>query len=81
MAIGNATYWIVMFQVDPVPSGSPGPIKLNVKRQQYEIAMQDANATIDCSKGKFKITGNKRAFQMDDGIDIFLITDVIKVKQ
>lgn len=74
-------YHIIMFQVDPVPLGSPGPIKLIVNRQQYEIAMQDANATIDCSKGKFKITGNKRTFQMDGGIDIFLVTDVIKVKQ
>lgn len=72
-------YYIVMFQIDPVPLGAPGPVKLKVNRRNYEVAMQDANATIECSKGKFLITGNKRAFATEDGMDCFLIADVRKV--
>lgn len=74
-------YWIVMFQVDPIPLGAPGPIKLKVSRTNWEVAGQEMNATIDCPKGKFVITGNKRKFQMNDGLDIFLIADVRKINK
>ncbi len=72
-------YWLVLFQVDPIPPGTPGPIKLTVSRANWEVAGQDANAKIECVKGTFIITGNKRKFQMDDGLDIFLIADVKKI--
>lgn len=72
-------YHIIMFQVDPVPPGAPGPIKLKVNRADWEVAGQDDNATIECSKGKFVITGNKRKFSMDDGLEIFLVADVRKI--
>ena len=70
-----------MFQVDPVPLFAPGPIKIKVSRKYYEVAAQDASATVTCSKGKFLITGNKRKFQMDDGLDIFLVVDVRKINK
>lgn len=73
------TYWLVLFQVDPIPLGAPGPIKLRVNRAQYLVACQDDNATVECQKGRFVITGNKRKFQMDDGLDIFLVCDVRKI--
>jgi hypothetical protein len=68
-----------MYQVDPIPLGAPGPIKLKVSRANWEVAGQDMNAKIECQKGTFLITGNKRKFQMDDGLDIFLIADVRKI--
>lgn len=73
------TYWLVLFQVDPIPPGAPGPIKLKVNRANWEVAGQEDNATIECPKGKFVITGNKRKFSMSDGLEIFLIADVKKV--
>lgn len=73
------THWLVLFIVDPVPAGAPGPIKLMVTRSQYEVACQDDNARVLCPKGKFLITGNKRRFQVDDGLDIFLIADCKKI--
>lgn len=73
------TYWLILFQVTPIPPGAPGPVKLKVNRRNYEVAMQDANATIECSKGKFLITGNKRSFATEDGMDCFLIADVRKI--
>lgn len=75
------TYYIVMFQVDPIPPGAPGPIKLKVNRANYEVAMQDANASIDCDRGKFVITGNKRAFTAEGGMEIYLVADVKKVQK
>jgi len=75
------TYWLILFQVNPVPLGAPGPIKLKIDRGDYEVAMQDANATIDCSKGKFVITGNKRSFSAEGGMEIYLVADVKKVNK
>lgn len=75
------TYWLVLFLVDPIPPGAPWPIKLKVTRAQYEVASQDDSAKVECPKGRFLITGNKRKFQMDDGLDIFLIADAKKDKQ
>jgi hypothetical protein len=71
-------YWIVLFQVNPIPPGAPGPVKIKVKRSGYEVAMQDASARIDCSRGSFKITGNKRNFVTEDG-DVYLIADCRKI--
>lgn len=73
------TYWIILFQVDPIPPGAPGPIKLKVKRADYEVAGQDDNATIKCSKGKFVITGNKRKFSIEEETSIYLVADCRKI--
>ena len=79
MSIGNATYWIVMFQVNPVPLGAPGPIKLMVRRHEYEIACRDERATVHHpTKGKF-IINSKKTFTNDFENSIYLICEVNKV--
>lgn len=76
--IGNATYWIVMFQINPIPLGAPSPIKLKVKRGEYEVACQDARATVSCAKGRF-IINEKRIFRNEEENSIYLIADVQKI--
>lgn len=78
MSIGNATYWIVMFQINPVPLGAPGPIKLKVSRRDYEVANQDARARVDCAKGSFMINA-KRVFRNEEENSIYLVADVEKI--
>lgn len=78
MTIGRAIYYIVMFQVDPVPMGAPGPIRLRVTKDEYNVACSDARATIICPKGKFMIN-SKRAFANEIENSVYLVADVIKV--
>jgi hypothetical protein len=78
MSIGNAAYWLVMFQIDPVPLGAPGPILLKVTRADYERASTDIRATVICKKGKF-IINNKRIFWNEMENSIYLIADVEKI--
>lgn len=80
MSIGGATYYLVLFQINPVPSFAPGPIRLKVKRGDYEVACQEERATIYCAKGKF-IVNAKRIFRNEEENSIYLIADVEKVNQ
>ena len=74
-------YFIVLFQVNPVPSGAPSPVQIQTNRWNYEVACQDDAATVHTEKADYKITGNKRCFQMNDGMEIFLIADAQKVNK
>lgn len=74
-------YFIVLFQVDPVPIGAPAPIQIQTNRWNYEVACQDAAATVTYENVDYKITGNKRSFQMNEGLEIFLIADAKKVNK
>lgn len=72
------TYWLILFQVDPIPLGAPGAIKLMVKRENYEIASQDMNATITVpGKGRFLIQEKFLPFSIEEGTVIL----VAKVKR
>lgn len=73
------TYWLVLFQRDPVPPGAPGPIKMRVKRNEYEVASQDAGATITHQKGTFLIK-DKRTFVNEEENSCYIIADVIRKK-
>ena len=76
-------YWVVIFQVDPVPLGAPGPIKARVDRASYEAAavaaQQGIVAKLTHEGQEYNLTGNQRCFQMNDGMEIFLIADGQKV--
>lgn len=74
------TYYLIMFQVDPVPLGAPGPIKLKVKKRSYEIACMDERARIDCSKGSFYIN-EKLSFSIEEDNAAFCVAKVEKIKQ
>lgn len=69
-----------MFQINPVPLGAPAPIRIKVKRGDYEVACQDSRATISCGKGRF-IINEKRVFRNEEENSIYLIADVEKVTQ
>lgn len=73
------TYWLVLLQINPIPLGAPSPIKLKVKRGEFEVANQDARATVNCAKGKF-IINEKRYFVNEEESSIYLVCDVEKVK-
>lgn len=83
--MASKSYWIVLFQVNPVPPGAPGPIKAKVDRASYENAVeagkQGVLATLIHEKQEYRITGNQRCFQMNDGFEIFLIADAQKVRK
>jgi hypothetical protein len=81
--VATKSYWIILFQVNPVPAFAPGPIKAKVNRASYENAVEAGKsgtvATLIHEKQEYKITGNQRCFQMNDGFEIFLIADAQKV--
>lgn len=67
--MANSTYWVILF---------PGGRKVQLTKDNYNKAvMQDAVATVIIPEGEFKITGNKRIFQM--GVNHFLVADAKKV--
>lgn len=72
-------YWIVLLQINPVPLGAPSPIKLKVKRPEYEVACQESRATVICDKGRF-IINEKRQFTNEEEGAIYLVCDVEKLK-
>ena len=78
-------YWVILFQVDPVPPGAPGPIKAKVNRASYEAAAVASTtgtvATLTHENQEYRITGNQRCFQMNDGMEIFLVADGQKVNR
>ncbi len=73
------TYYLILFQVDPIPSGAPGPIRIKINRANYEVIMQEARATIDCAKGKF-IVNEKLAFVVEEENTLYCVTKVEKQK-
>ena len=72
-------YWIVLLQINPVPPGAPAPIKLNVKRSEYEVACQESRATVICDKGRFIINEKRQLTNEGEG-SIYLVCDVEKLK-
>ena len=81
--MATKSYWIILFQINPVPLGAPGPIKAKVDRASYENAVeagrQGVVATLIHENQEYRITGNQRCFQMNDGFEIFLIADAQKL--
>jgi hypothetical protein len=72
------TYWLILFQVEPVPLGAPGPIRLKINRAKYEVVMQDERARVDCSKGAFLIN-EKLTFTMPEEDTLYCVCKTQKI--
>jgi hypothetical protein len=75
------TYLIIMFQVDPVPPGAPGPIRAKVSREHWEAASANDSATIIHKGAEYVIApGSKRQFSIEEHQSAYIVCDVVKRK-
>lgn len=78
-------YLVILFLDDSNVNKVSFPVKINVSRSDYELINDAGNkglsVIITDKKQDYEIVGNQRCFNINDGMEIFLIADAKKVNK